>query len=41
MPNKNTIQITLGYPATGFYKGNDPRSDPTILQSLRQAGKVK
>lgn len=41
MPNKNTIQITLGHPATGFYKGNDPRSNPAILQSLRQAGKLK
>jgi hypothetical protein len=35
------IQITLGYPGPGFYSGEDPRSDPEILQSLEQAGKLK
>lgn len=41
MPDRNAIQITTGYPATGFYSGKDPRSDPAILQSLRQSGKLK
>lgn len=37
----DSIQIELGYPAPGFYSGEDPRSDPKILQSLEQAGKLK
>ncbi|HUT96750.1 MAG TPA: hypothetical protein VMW60_01360 [Dehalococcoidales bacterium] len=38
---EHLIQITLGYPATDLYNGEDPRSDPVILQSLEQAGKLK
>jgi hypothetical protein len=35
------IQITLGYPSSPFFAGEDPRSDPRILQALAQAGKLK
>lgn len=41
MVNSNTIQITQGYPSASFFRGTDLRSDPTILQSLCQAGKLK
>ncbi|MGD2253772.1 MAG: hypothetical protein PVF70_12735 [Anaerolineales bacterium] len=33
-----TIQIQLGYPWADFFSGEDPRSDPLILESLRLAG---
>jgi hypothetical protein len=33
-----TIQIQLGYPWADFFAGEDPRSDPRILQSLAQSG---
>lgn len=35
------IQIQLGYPGPDFFHGDDPRSDPRILQALEQAGKLK
>lgn len=35
------IQIQLGYPGPAFFHGDDPRSDPRILQALEQAGKLK
>jgi hypothetical protein len=35
------IQIQLGYPGPSFFRGDDPRSDPRILQALEQAGKLK
>jgi hypothetical protein len=35
------IQITLGYPSPSFFAGEDPRSDPRILQALAQAGRLK
>jgi hypothetical protein len=38
---ENTIQIRLGYPSPNFYQGEDPRSNPEIMQSLEQAGKLK
>jgi hypothetical protein len=37
---ENTIKLELGYPSAGFYSGEDPRSNPEILQSLEQAGKL-
>ncbi|MDP2918747.1 MAG: hypothetical protein Q8O43_00810 [Dehalococcoidia bacterium] len=40
-PGKNAIRIELGYPGAGFFKGEDPRSDGAILESLRKAGKLK
>ena len=38
---KNTIKLELGYPSEGFYQGEDPRSNPVIMQSLEKAGKLK
>lgn len=35
------LQIQLGYPGPDFFSGDDPRSDPRILQALEQAGKLK
>ena len=37
----NSILIGLGYPGDGFYQGEDPRSNPEIIASLEQAGKLK
>jgi hypothetical protein len=34
------ISINLGYPAASFYRGEDPRNNPVVLDSLRQAGKL-
>jgi hypothetical protein len=34
------IKIGLGYPGASFYRQEDPRSDPVILESLAQAGKL-
>ena len=33
-PDRHLIQLQLGYPSPGFYGGEDPRSNPEILQSL-------
>ena len=35
------IRIQLGYPGSTFFRGDDPRSDPRILQALEQAGKLR
>jgi hypothetical protein len=40
-PDRHTIQIGLGYPSESFYTGEDPRSNPEIMQSLRQADKLR
>jgi hypothetical protein len=37
----NTIQIGPGYPSASFYQGEDPRSNPAIMESLQAAGKLK
>lgn len=37
---QNPIQIQLGYPSGSFFSGEDPRSNPRILRSLEQAGKL-
>jgi hypothetical protein len=37
----NTIKIGLGYPSEDFFRGDDPRSSPEIIQSLEKAGKLK
>lgn len=37
---EDTIQIGHGYPSSGYYKGEDPRSDPRIMDSLKKAGKL-
>ena len=38
---EDTISIQLGYPGADFFSGEDPRSDARILDSLRQAGKLR
>ena len=38
---ENTIRLALGYPLPSFYQGEDPRSNPVILESLDKAGKLK
>jgi hypothetical protein len=35
------IQIALGYPGPDFFQGPDPRSNPRIIQALKQSGKLK
>jgi len=40
-PKENIIQLELGYPSEGFYQGEDPRSNPVIMQSLEKADKLK
>ncbi|MEI6310282.1 MAG: hypothetical protein WCP58_11650 [bacterium] len=35
------IQIQLGYPGSDFFKGEDPRSDPRVLEALQEDGKLK
>ena len=36
----NTISINLGYPSQSFYRGEDPRNNATIMESLQQSGKL-
>jgi len=40
-PDQYTIRIELGYPSEIFYTGEDPRSNPEIMQSLQQANKLR
>ena len=39
--DEHVIRIGLGYPTPEVFGGEDPRSDPRILQSLEAAGKLK
>lgn len=41
LTNTVTIQLSLGYPDPGFFKGKDPRNNKKIFQSLELAGKLK
>jgi hypothetical protein len=34
------LTLDLGYPASSFYKGQDPRNNPVMLKSLDKAGKL-
>jgi hypothetical protein len=38
---ENTITLALGYPESGFFSGEDPRSNPLIKAALEKAGKLK
>jgi hypothetical protein len=40
LTDDHTMQLTLGYPSQSFFKGEDPRFDRRILQSLERAGKL-
>ena len=37
---KKEIHLELGYPSSSFYKGEDPRNDTAIMESLKQSGKL-
>jgi hypothetical protein len=37
----NILQLEPGYPSNGFFKGDDPRSNSRIMDSLQRAGKLK
>jgi len=39
--DEHFIQLQLGYPSSDLHQGEDPRSNPEILQSLAEAGKLK
>ncbi len=34
------VRIDTGYPGPSFFTGEDPRSDPHVLQALQKAGKL-
>jgi hypothetical protein len=34
------VTLELGYPSSSFYGGEDPRSNPAVMKSLEQAGKL-
>ena len=34
------IRLELGYPSSAYYVGEDPRSNPVVIESLEQAGKL-
>ena len=36
----NVIRLELGYPCSELYTGEDPRSNPVVIESLGQAGKL-
>ena len=35
-----TISINLGYPSQSFHHGEDPRNNTTVMESLKQSGKL-
>jgi hypothetical protein len=40
MEGPDVIKLELGYPSSEFYAGEDPRSNPAVMESLEQAGKL-
>jgi hypothetical protein len=40
-PEQDTIKLELGYPSGSYFSGEDARSDPRIIRSIEQAGKLK
>jgi len=34
------ITLELGYPSSSFYRGEDPRNSPEVMDSLKEAGKL-
>ena len=40
-PERPVVQIQLGYPGPGFFRGEDPRSDARIRAALEGAGKLR
>jgi len=39
--DRNSIQLQLGYPSELYFTGDDPRSNPAIMQALEKAGKLE
>lgn len=39
--DENTIQITLGYPGSGFFTSTDPREDSRLMDALDAVGMLK
>ena len=35
------VRLELGYPSPSFYRGEDPRNDSEVMESLEHAGKLK
>ena len=40
-PGENIVKLEPGYPGPAFYSGKDPRDNPSILEALEKAGKLK
>jgi hypothetical protein len=40
MYGPDVIRLQLGYPSSELYTGEDPRSNPVVIESLEQAGKL-
>ena len=40
MEGPDVIRIQLGYPSSELHGGEDPRSNPAVMESLEQAGKL-
>ena len=39
--DQTTIQLSLGYPGPFDFTGEDPRSDPRVLEALEEAGTLR
>ncbi len=39
-PAFEIYRIELGYPGSDFFRGDDPRSDPRVMEALEKAGKL-
>jgi hypothetical protein len=39
--NRHAIRLEPGYPGPDFSTGDDPRSDPAVLEALERAGKLR
>lgn len=40
LKSDNSLELTLGYPGPDFFEGEDPRSDPRILDALEKSDKL-
>lgn len=40
LEESHAIRLELGYPSSALYTGEDPRSNPVVIESLEQAGKL-
>lgn len=39
--DRTSVSLSLGYPGTADFAGQDPRSDPRLLGALAEAGKLR